>query len=80
MSFRGRNNPTNPLFKTLEIMKLKDILLYNNCVFAHNQRHENLPETSTISFKQQQTKIIIIPEVPQIQLLQKLQLTQQHMV
>ena len=44
MSFRGRNDPTNPLFKTLEIMKLKDILLYNNCIFAHNQIHENLPE------------------------------------
>ena len=30
MSFKGRNNPTNPLFKKLEIMKLEDILLYNN--------------------------------------------------
>ena len=44
MSFKGRNDPTNPLFKTLEIMKLKDILLYNNCIFAHNQIHEHLPE------------------------------------
>ena len=34
MSFKGRNNPTNPLFKELEIMKLKDILLYNNCIFV----------------------------------------------
>ena len=27
-------------------MKLKDILLYNNCIFgfAHNQIHEDLPE------------------------------------
>ena len=44
MSFKGRNDPTNPLFKTLEIMKLKDILLYNNCIFGLNQIHENLPE------------------------------------
>ena len=44
MSFKGRNEPANPLFKTLEIMKLKDILLYNNCIFAHNQINEKLPE------------------------------------
>ena len=44
MSFKGRNDPANPLFKTLEIMKLKDILLNNNCIFAHNQINENLPE------------------------------------
>ena len=44
MSFKGRNNPTNPLFKKLEIMKLEDILLYNNCIFAYDQINENLPE------------------------------------
>ena len=44
MSFKGRNDPANPLFKTQEIMKLKDILLYNNCIFAHNQINKNLPE------------------------------------
>ena len=27
MYFKGRNDPVNPLFKTLEIMKLKDIHL-----------------------------------------------------
>ena len=44
MSFKGRNDTANPLFKTLEIMKLKDILLYNNCIFAHNQINGNLPK------------------------------------
>ena len=44
MSFKRRNDPANPLFKTLEIMKLKDIFLHNNCIFAHNQMRENLPE------------------------------------
>ena len=44
MSFKWRNDPTNPLFKKLKIMKLKDILLYNNCIFAHDQINENLPE------------------------------------
>ena len=36
MSFNGRNDSTNPLFKKLEIMKLEDILLYNNCIFAYD--------------------------------------------
>ena len=45
MSFKGKNDPGNPLFKTLEIMKLKDILLCNNsCIFAHKQINESLPE------------------------------------
>ena len=44
MPFKGRNDPANLFFKTLEIMKLKDILLYNNCIFAQNQINENLPE------------------------------------
>ena len=44
MSFKGRNDPTNPLFKKLEIMKLKDILLYYTCIFAYDQINENLPE------------------------------------
>ena len=51
MYFKGRNEPANPLFKTIEIMKLKDILLYNNCIFAHNKINENLPE----NFKDFQT-------------------------
>ena len=42
MSFKGRNDPASSLFKTLEIMKLKDILFYNNCIFAHNQINEKL--------------------------------------
>ena len=44
MSFKGRNDPTNPLFKKLEIMKFKDILLYNNCICAYDQINENFPE------------------------------------
>ena len=44
MSFKGRNDPPNPLFKKLEIMNLKDILLYYNCIFAYDQINENLPE------------------------------------
>ena len=44
MSFEGGNEPTNPLFKKVEIMKLKDILLYNNCTFTYDQVNESLSE------------------------------------
>ena len=44
MSFKGRNNPNNSHFKKIEIMKLKDILLYNNWIFSYDQINENLPE------------------------------------
>ena len=44
MSFKGRNDHINSLLKKLEIMKLKDILLYYNCIFAYDQINENMPE------------------------------------
>ena len=40
MSFKGRKHPT----KKIEIRKLKDILLYNNCIFVYDQMSESLPE------------------------------------
>ena len=44
MSCKPKNEPTNPLFRNLKIMKFKDILAYNNCIFVHDQLNENLPE------------------------------------
>ena len=44
MSFKSKNEPTNLLFRNLKIMKFKDILAYNNCIFVHDQLNENLPE------------------------------------
>ena len=37
ISFKNRTEATNPLFKELKIMKMKDILTYNNCLFVHHQ-------------------------------------------
>ena len=45
MSVKPKNESTNPLFRNLKIMKFKDILAYNNCIFAHDQLNENLPES-----------------------------------
>ena len=45
MSFKPKNEPTNPLFRNLKIMKLKDILAYKNCTFVQDQINENMPES-----------------------------------
>ena len=45
MSFKPKNEPTNPLFWNLKKINFKDILAYNNCIFVHNQLNENLPKS-----------------------------------
>ena len=45
MPFKPKNEPSNPLFQNLKIMKLEDIFAYNNCIFVHDQRNGNLPES-----------------------------------
>ena len=45
ISFKDRTEATNPLMKKLKIMKMKDILTYNNCLFVHDQINEKLPNT-----------------------------------
>ena len=45
MSFKPKNEPTNPLFRNLKIIKFRDILAYNNCIFVHDQLNENLPKS-----------------------------------
>ena len=44
LSFKPKNEPTNPLFRNLKIIKFKDILVCN-CIFVHNQINENLPKS-----------------------------------
>ena len=45
MSFKPKNELTNPLFRNLKIMKFKVILAYNDSIFVHGQLNENLPES-----------------------------------
>ena len=45
MTFKPKNELTNPLFQNFKIMKFKDILAYSNCIFVHDQLNENLPES-----------------------------------
>ena len=45
ISFKDRTKTTNPLFKKLNTIKMKDILTCNNFLFVHNQIIEKLPST-----------------------------------
>ena len=45
ISFKPKNEPTNPLFQNLKITKFKDILACTNCIFVHDQLNENVPES-----------------------------------
>ena len=45
MSFKLEHEPTNPLFRNLKIIKFKDILAYDNCIFVHDQLNEDLPKS-----------------------------------
>ena len=45
MSFKPKTETTNPLFWNLKIIKFKDILAYNNCIFVYNKLNENLPRS-----------------------------------
>ena len=68
MSFKGRNDNTDSLFKKLKIMKFKDILRYN-VIFAYDQKNAKLPEIFKDFFvTQQKTSIITTQEVPQTKL------------
>ena len=40
--FKDRTEATNPLFKELKVMKMKNIFTYNNCLFVHDQINEKL--------------------------------------
>ena len=45
ISFKDRSEASNSLFKKTKIMKMKDILTYNNCPFVHDQINKNLLNT-----------------------------------
>ena len=43
LNFKWKNDPVNPLFKNSKIMKMKDILTFNNCLFVYDQINEDMP-------------------------------------
>ena len=42
--------PTEPLFKELKILKIKDNIFLQNCLFVHDYFHGNLPKSFNNTF------------------------------
>ena len=34
INFKSKNDPSNPLYKSMKILKLNDEILFNNCMFV----------------------------------------------
>ena len=34
INFKSKNDPSNPLYKSMKILKLNDVILFNNCMFV----------------------------------------------
>ena len=34
INFKAKNDPSNPLYKSMKILKLNDEILFNNCMFV----------------------------------------------
>ena len=34
INFKSKNDPNNPLYKIMKILKLNDVILFNNCMFV----------------------------------------------
>ena len=43
LNFKSKNDSVNPLFKNSKIMKMKDILTFNNCLVVYDQINEDMP-------------------------------------
>ena len=42
LNLKSKNDSVNPLFKNSKIMKMKDILTFNNCLFVYDQINEDM--------------------------------------
>lgn len=51
ISFNTPGGPSGPLYKEMELLKLKDIISIQNCMLALENITNNQPETFSSSFK-----------------------------
>ena len=54
---------SNPVYKEMQILKLEDELLQNNCLFVYEQLQKASRSLLIITFTKLQTTIVIIQEV-----------------
>ena len=51
INFKFKNDPSNPLYKSVKILKLNDAILFNNCMFVLKTIHNDQPSTFSNFFK-----------------------------
>ena len=51
INFKYKNDPTNPLYKSMKILKLNDVILFNNCMFVLKRIRNKQPNTFSNFFK-----------------------------
>ena len=76
LNFKWKNNPVNLLFKNSKIMRMKDILTFNNCLFVYDQINEDMPSYFDHFFTTSENQHPCNPRIEKIILLLKHYLTQ----
>ena len=51
INFKSKNDPSNPLYKSMKILKLNDVILFNNCMFVLKTIHNEQSSTFSNFFK-----------------------------
>ena len=51
INFKSKNDPSNPLYKSMKILKLNDEILFNNCMFVLKIIRSDQPNTFSNFFK-----------------------------
>ena len=51
INFKSKNDPSNPLYKSMKILKLNDVILFNNCMFVLKRIRNKQPNTFSNFFK-----------------------------
>ena len=80
LNFKWKNDPVNLLFKNSKLMKIKDILTFNNCLFIYDQINEDMPSNFEDFFTTSENQHPYIHSVEKIILQSKHYLAQQPMV
>ena len=63
LNFKHSMESSNPMYKEMQILKLEDELLQNNCLFVYEQLQKASRSLLIIIFTKLQTTIVIIQEV-----------------
>ena len=51
LTFKHSDDSCDPIYKDLKILKLKDLIIINNCLFVYDHLNKNLPDAFDGYFK-----------------------------